>query len=89
MKKRVALPRNVSSQAGSLVLTMVLKLVFWSNRYSEVEITPCSISGANSYSGQKGREAVVFHSDVIFIFDNSSKSSKGMTVERGQFPEFL
>ena len=42
-----------------------------------------SVSGANSYSGQKGREAVVFHSDVSFIFDNSSESSTGTRVERG------
>ena len=54
----------------------------------ELHRVEASISGAYSYSGQKGR-ARVFYSDVTFIFDNSFGSSNGTTVGRGQFPEFL
>jgi len=47
-----------------------------------------SICGANSCCGQDGRRSVLC-SGVLFTFDNSSMSSNGTTVTRGQFPEFL
>ena len=47
-----------------------------------------SICGANSCCGQDGRRSVLC-SGVLYTFDNSSMSSNGTTVKRGQFPEFL
>ncbi|XP_020614485.1 BTB/POZ domain-containing protein 6-like [Orbicella faveolata] len=47
-----------------------------------------SICGANSCFGVDGRKSVLC-SGVTFSFDNSSESSNGTRVERGQFPEFL
>ncbi len=47
-----------------------------------------SISGANSCSGQSGKD-FVFCSGVRFDFKKSSLSKNGTNVERGQFPEIL
>jgi len=47
-----------------------------------------SISGANSCFGQHGKKSVVC-SGVSFDFRDSSESSNGTKVERGQFPEFI
>ena len=47
-----------------------------------------SIAGANSCFGVDGRKSVLC-SGVTFSFDDSSESSNGTRVERGQFPEFV
>ena len=47
-----------------------------------------SISGANSYSGQNGKDSMVCYG-VKVNFEDSFASDNGTKVEQGQFPAFL